>query len=99
MKQLLFGLLVALSITVDAHDTEYQMRVDGLSCPFCAYGIEKKLKAISGVKTVDVDLERGLVLVNGSDINLSDDQMKVLFQDAGFTFRSMEKSSVTLVNH
>ena len=28
-----------------ADGTRYELRVDGLACPFCAYGIEKKLTA------------------------------------------------------
>ena len=29
---------------------QIQVKVDGLSCPFCAYGLEKYLKKIKGVK-------------------------------------------------
>lgn len=30
----------------------YQLHVDGLACPFCAYGIEKKLGEVKGVRAV-----------------------------------------------
>lgn len=85
---LLAGL--AWSATLLAAGTEYRMRVDGLACPYCAYGIEKKLKAIDGVEKIDIDLEAGLVVVDVVEgVELSEPQMKTLFQDAGFTYRSM----------
>ncbi|MBW2460433.1 MAG: heavy-metal-associated domain-containing protein, partial [Deltaproteobacteria bacterium] len=36
------------------------MSVDGLACPFCAFGLERKLEALSGVDEVAVDLGEGL---------------------------------------
>jgi len=73
-----------------ADGTRYQMRVDGLACPYCAYGIEKHLKKIDGVEEIEVDLDNGLVIVNvANGVTLGDTQMIKLFTDAGFTFRSM----------
>jgi len=91
MKKLLFGaFLLGLSLPVLAAGTQYAMRVDGLACPYCAYGIEKKLKQIDGVKRIDVDLDKGLVTVNVREgVELTEPQMKQLFKDAGFTYRSM----------
>lgn len=63
-KQFMTGLLgLLLMQTAFAAGTHYEMRVDGLACPFCAYGIEKKLKAIDGVSDIKVDLDKGLVSV------------------------------------
>ncbi len=91
--RLLFALAgLLLSQAVLAAGVEYRMRVDGLACPYCAYGVEKKLKAIEGVEEVEVDLDRGLVTVAAKEgTELTDAQMKQLFQDAGFTFRSMSR--------
>ena len=92
MKNLLALMIVALvwSAAALADGTRYQMRVDGLACPYCAYGIEKNLKKIDGVEKIDVDLNNGLVTVNvAAGVTLTDEQMKNLFTDAGFTFRSM----------
>jgi len=87
-------LLLAWSAGVVAGSTQYTLRVDGMACPFCAYGIEKKLKAITGIQHIDVDLDHGLVVVIGDDhVKLSNQQMTTLFRDAGFTFRSMEKTT------
>ena len=69
----------------------YEMRVDGLACPFCAYGIEKKFKAMKGVEKIDVDLDKGLVTVDTDDQTVfTDQQMEKLFKDSGFTYRNMQ---------
>jgi len=87
----LLGLL--LSMPLWASGTHYEMRVDGLACPYCAYGIEKKLKAIEGVQDIDVDLDAGVVKVDVSDgVKLEEAAMIKLFNDAGFTYRSMTVS-------
>jgi mercuric ion binding protein len=95
MKKYLLASLAVLALmqaqTVTASSTQYEMRVDGLACPFCAYGIEKKFKAIEGTANINVDLDKGLVsvdLVEGR--RFTDAQMKQLFEDSGFTFRSMK---------
>ena len=83
-------LCIAMSTAAMADGTRYQMRVDGLACPYCAYGIEKHLKEIAGVEKIEVDLDNGLVIVNvASGVTLGETQMTKLFTDAGFTFRSM----------
>jgi copper chaperone len=83
------GLLVlAMAQTAWAETTVYSIRVDGLACPYCAYGIEKKLNKLEGVKFIDINLEKGIVIVDAYDVKLNDAQLKQLFQDAGFTYRS-----------
>ncbi len=92
MKKFIAPMIVALiwSASALADGTQYQMRVDGLACPYCAYGIEKNLGKIDGVEKIDVDLNNGLVTVNVAEgVTLTDAQMAKLFTDAGFTFRSM----------
>ncbi len=39
----------------------------GEHCPFCAYGIEKKLSAIEGVEMLGIDIESGSVMVTVAD--------------------------------
>lgn len=91
-KILMFMITLFAPLSAFAADTGYEMRVDGLACPYCAYGIEKKFKTIEGVKTIDVDLEKGIVSVCTSDTtSFTDEQLTQLFTDAGFTYRGMEK--------
>ncbi|SFR31301.1 Copper chaperone CopZ [Robiginitalea myxolifaciens] len=38
---------------------QFKIQVDGLGCPFCAYGLEKKFKEFKGIKQVAIDIETG----------------------------------------
>jgi len=38
---------------------QVKVQVDGLGCPFCAYGLEKKFKEFKGIKNVKIDVETG----------------------------------------
>jgi len=88
MKRIFFWTLALALWAQAALAGEYVMRVDGLACPFCAYGVEKKLKRLEGVKGVDVDLDRGLVTVEVENgVILPDERLRELFRDAGFTYR------------
>lgn len=81
----------AMSTSFAAAGTNYSIRVDGLACPFCAYGIEKKFKAMDGVSNIKVDLDNGIVSVDAKEgVELKEDKMKKLFHDSGFTYRSMK---------
>ncbi len=67
-----------------------QIEVDGISCPFCAYGLEKKLKALDSIDQLDIDLNEGLIkitLKKGKEISQKDVKEKVA--EAGFTLRKL----------
>ncbi len=36
-----------------------EVQVDGLGCPFCAYGLEKKFKEFKGIDDIAIDIETG----------------------------------------
>lgn len=73
----------------EAGERQYDMRVDGLTCPFCVATSTKALKKIKGVTEVAVDLDAGLISVcAGPDADLSDVPMTKLFRKKGFTYRS-----------
>ena len=53
------------------------VNVNGMVCDFCARGIEKTFVKDSAVKRVDVDLERGKVLIAYTkDIEINFDEIK-----------------------
>jgi mercuric ion binding protein len=82
-----FVLVLALSHAAFAGQT-YNLQVDGLACPFCAYGIEKQLLSVDGVQDVVVDLNAGAVQVtmqDGSTLNQATAKQAV--KDAGFTLK------------
>jgi len=37
--------------------------IDGLGCPFCVFGLEKKLKKVTGVKAVTIELKTGIAVL------------------------------------
>lgn len=99
MKQrLLAVILLTVSFTANSSDRRYELRVDGLACPYCAYGIEKKIKALDGVDftSVEVKLNDGLVLFQADTPEpFTEASLKTLINDAGFTLKSMETQSLS----
>ncbi len=90
----LTGVALMWSSASFAGGTEYDLRVDGLACPFCAYGIEKKFTKTEGVESVDVDLKNGLVVVKtGESKTFKEDELKTIVHDAGFTMKSMTEKA------
>ena len=74
-----------------AGEVHILLGVDGMNCPFCVYGIEKRLKKIDGVEDVSADLAEGNIWVEatGADV-LSEDDARMLLEEAGFTLRAYE---------
>lgn len=55
--------LLGMAASAWAAPLQYRIAVNGLSCPFCAYGLEKKLTEVKGVQTVETDISSGSVMV------------------------------------
>ncbi len=62
-------MLISLSIILNIPNTiysqssdrdQYRITVDGLGCPFCTYGLEKKFKTFKEIDDVNIDMETGL---------------------------------------
>lgn len=45
----------------------YEISVENIKCGGCAGTIVKKINAIEGVESTDVEIEAGIVKINGSD--------------------------------
>ncbi len=58
-------------------------RVDGMSCGGCASSVEKAIKGVAPGAAVEVDLEKGLVSVDGVD---DDRLIKQAIESAGFIY-------------
>ena len=72
----------------------YELGVDGLGCPFCAYGIEKKLSSVEGVESLEVDIKKGLVVVRMAEgATLDEATANQAVEEAGFSLRSFEQVS------
>jgi copper chaperone CopZ len=69
----------------------YRLQVDGLACPFCAYGIEKKLTALDHVDKVETHIREGAVIVTMEDgASLDEATAKQAIEAAGFTLNGFE---------
>ena len=85
MKIIIILFLLGISNSL-AQTNEVKVRVDGLSCPFCAYGLEKKLNDLDGVDSIFIDFEEGLVLMQVTDSeNISEEEIRTKIEEAGFT--------------
>lgn len=86
---------VALGLAVFASSAlaqaAYRIHVDGLACPFCAYGIEKKLGALPGVAGLETHLKDGTVIITMKEGAVLDEaSAKRAVQEAGFSLRQFE---------
>ncbi len=91
-RTMAFAFSLLLPVTVLAAPARYQLRVDGLACPFCAYGIEKELTRTDGVQTLDIDINAGTVTVTMEEgASLTEGQADQIVQDAGFTLRDFSE--------
>ena len=68
------------------------LRVDGLSCPFCAYGLEKRLKEIPAVDTLVVRVSDGIIQIRTKDgQELDDAALHDAVDRAGFSLREIHR--------
>lgn len=70
--------------------TTVTLRVDGLTCPFCAYGLEKRLREIAAIDTLVVRVSDGLVLIRAKDGEaVTDEDLQEAVKSAGFSLREI----------
>ncbi len=70
LAAVLLGLLLALPPSAGRAEILYsELRINGLVCPFCAFGIEKKLRNVEGVERVTVLLDEGVVQLEFAERN------------------------------
>ena len=97
LRVLLIALLLAFAaptgLAVAGETNEYAIGVDGLACPFCAYGIEKQLLRLDGVETAETDVKSGQVVVTLREgATLDEPTARKAVEAAGFTLRAFEKA-------
>lgn len=65
--------------------------VQGMQCPFCAYGIKKHLAKLPGAKKVEIELAKNQATVTfAPDAKVSDEQIRRAVRNAGFTPAKIE---------
>ncbi len=91
--QLLLAVSIGLLLHAAPADAAFvaaELRVNGLSCPFCAFGIEKKLLDVDGVQGVEVFLDDGRIALRfepDNDATVSDLERAV--EKAGFEIAAL----------
>ena len=73
-----------------ARASEFTLRIDGLACPFCAFGVEKKLLELPNVTGIEVLLDEGkivLALREGAALDVA--ALDEAVSKAGFTARAL----------
>lgn len=101
MKKLLILLFIGLgAMTMKAQaDTsplkgKVTIEVDGLACPFCAYGLEKNLQEIDGVEGIAINIDEGSVLLTiAAGKQILENIVLEKIKDAGFTPGIIKKES------
>ncbi|MFQ5743809.1 MAG: heavy-metal-associated domain-containing protein [Acidobacteriota bacterium] len=69
---------------------EVSVQVDGLSCPFCAYGLEKKLRKVENVAGLKIQVDEGRAVLRpeeGTSLDLASVEKAV--RDGGFSPREI----------
>ena len=92
-------LLVLLVVSEDGYSqvTDATVRVDGLSCPFCAYSLEKQLKKVNGTGDVVIEVNDGIAALTARDgQSIGVEQLEEAVGKAGFTPRGI---TITVVGH
>lgn len=85
-------LLMFWSYNMDAQsetDTsldKFEVKVDGLGCPFCAYGLEKKFKDFDNIDEVKIEMETGIMtFIYPTEDSLDLVSIEEKVEEAGYT--------------
>ena len=92
MRKLFMVLLLMFSIAsvAFAEVNKVTVKVDGLSCAFCAYGLQKGLKKVEGVQEVKIFVDAGraeLKVKPGAAVGIEEIESAV--KKAGYTPRAI----------
>jgi len=88
---IILSIISLLAVPVFAEIKTVSLHVDGLSCPFCALSLEKKLKGVDGVSKVDVHLKKAITeLTMKPESQLDLIAVQTAVKEAGFTLKDIQ---------
>ena len=92
MKKILLLSLLMLGSPVSAiAASDYVIKIDGMTCKFCAHNVKKRLKKLGGVQAVSVDQDKGLATVTVKPgTQLKNDVLKATISEAGYNYRGIQ---------
>ena len=80
--------LAAQEAREDVLQPKVIVEVDGLACPFCAYGLEQRIQEIRSVQQSIINIEAGTVeLTPNEGKHIDIDEVKAAVKAGGFTAR------------
>ena len=93
MKQIILLFILSLGLMTQAQAQkknkerdQISTMVEGLGCPYCAYGLEKKFKKLKGIKKIKIDIEEGLFSFTlPSEYSMTLEEIDNRIADAGYT--------------
>jgi DNA-binding beta-propeller fold protein YncE len=91
IRFIIISWLAALAIvTAQPPVPQVTIKVEGLACPFCAYGMEKHLKRLDAVETVDISLKAGEAIVRlKPGQTVTEEQLRAAIRAGGFTAKEI----------
>lgn len=102
---LTFALLFfSLFSSLRAQEKEQQqvyikIEIKGMACPYCAFGMEKQLKKVSGVKNVTIELSEGLAYISTPKKQKPlKESLALIITNAGFTVGKIEYSDKPFIH-
>ena len=68
------------------------LKVDGMVCPFCAYGLEKRLRDLPALDETLIQVSDGLVQIRVKEgEQLTDEAIEDAVERAGFSLREIHR--------
>jgi len=90
---LLFGQTSTVKAQSKTEPVYIKMEVNGMVCTNCAFGMEKELKKVLGVKSVKVQLKEGLAYISTLKKQKPlKESLALIISNAGFTPGKIEYS-------
>jgi mercuric ion binding protein len=82
-----------LFVSLAAQNQKVTVQIEGLACPFCAYGLEKKFLEVKSVSKLSIDVNQGEMTFTLNDANaLTEKEIRKKIKDAGFKTKKISFS-------
>jgi copper chaperone CopZ len=91
MKKFLFFICLLIGLSASAQFKSATLQASGLTCAMCSNAINKSLKTLSFIASVESDIKTSSFVINfkdGADINF--DQLRKKVEDAGFSVAKLQ---------
>ncbi len=79
--------------TPDDYQSEWDLQIEGMTCPNCAKHLEKALNNDPNYHTQEIKLESGEVRIQAKHKTVQEDSLSSLVQTAGYHLKGLSKAS------